>query len=81
MSERASRRTLRSADPNGEADIAVAMVAPRGWFDDDHGPNDRPRCCEAVACVETTLRAVGQWEYEDTIALARAVTEGMEAIR
>lgn len=65
-------------DAEVNADTAVAMVAPTEWFSDEHGLGDRPRCCEAVACVALTLRAIDRWTYEDGIAIARVVVTGMD---
>lgn len=62
------------------AQMAVGLVGRREWFDEPHADGaPTPTCCEATACVEATLRAVGRWSDADSIALARAVAEGMDA--
>ncbi len=63
------------------AELAVAFAAPSSWFDDDHEPGDRPRCCETVRCVEITLRAVDdRWDEDDVRTLAREVIRGIESL-
>ncbi len=60
------------------AELAVAFIAPHGWYEDDHEPGDRPRCCEAIRCVEITLDAIGTWTENDARKIARAVIGGMK---
>lgn len=62
---------------SGLANECVIELAPDSWFHDRHGSVDRPRCCEAIACVQLSLEAVPEWTQDDARELARAVVGGI----
>lgn len=74
------RRHDTHVSPHAAAENAVAWTAPSGWYDDLHGRGKRPRCCEAVACVETTLASVDAWTDVDAREEARIVVAALEGL-